>query len=82
MEDMGTMGHVFSFGSKSFSWNSKKQDVVAQSIAKAEYLLAKAIANQVVWLIMVLEKLGSDQIEPCVLKIDNMSTITIVQNPM
>ncbi|GKV33035.1 hypothetical protein SLEP1_g41587 [Rubroshorea leprosula] len=38
MEDMiSTTGYVFSFSSGSFSWNSKKQDVVAQSTAEAKY---------------------------------------------
>ncbi|GKU89065.1 hypothetical protein SLEP1_g3256 [Rubroshorea leprosula] len=49
MEDMiSTTSYVFSFGSGSFSWNSKKQDVVAQSIAEAEYLAVGAAANHVV----------------------------------
>ncbi|GLU10855.1 hypothetical protein SLE2022_276360 [Rubroshorea leprosula] len=83
MEDMiSTTGYVFSFGSGSFSWNSKKQDVVAQSTAEAEYLAVGAAANHVVWLRMVLEELGFDQIEPCVLKVDNMSAIAIAQNPV
>ncbi|GKV21544.1 hypothetical protein SLEP1_g31514 [Rubroshorea leprosula] len=83
MEDMiSTIGYVFSFGSGSFSWNSKKQDVEAQSTAKAEYLAAGAAANHAIWLRMVLEELGFDQMEPCVLKVDNMSAIAIAQNPM
>ncbi|GLT33379.1 hypothetical protein SLA2020_079750 [Shorea laevis] len=83
MEDMiSTTGYVFSFGLGSFSWNSKKQDVVAQSTAEAEYLAAGAAANHAVWLRMVLEELGFDQIEPCVLKVDNMSAIAIAQNPV
>ncbi|GKV37173.1 hypothetical protein SLEP1_g45232 [Rubroshorea leprosula] len=83
MEDMiSTTSYVFSFGSGSFSWNSKKQDIVAQSTAKAEYLAAGAAANHAIWLRMVLEKLGFDQIEPCVLKVDNMLAITIAQNPV
>ncbi|GKV17137.1 hypothetical protein SLEP1_g27679 [Rubroshorea leprosula] len=83
MEDMiSTTGYVFSFGSRSFSWNSKKQDVVAQSTAKAEYLAAGAATNHAIWLRMVLEELGFDQIEPCVLKVDNMSAIAIAQNPV
>ncbi|GKV25775.1 hypothetical protein SLEP1_g35169 [Rubroshorea leprosula] len=69
MEDMiSTTSYVFSFGSGSFSWNSKKQDVVAQSTTEAKYLAAKAAANHAIWLRMVLEELGFDQIEPCVLK--------------
>ncbi|GKU97469.1 hypothetical protein SLEP1_g10613 [Rubroshorea leprosula] len=83
MEGMiSTTCYVFSYGSGSFSWNAKKQDIVAQSTAEAEYLAVGAAANHVVWLRMVLEELGFDQIEPCVLKVDNMSAIAIAQNPV
>ncbi|GKV20591.1 hypothetical protein SLEP1_g30690 [Rubroshorea leprosula] len=83
IEDMISItGYVFSFGLGSFSWNSKKQDAVAQSTAEAEYLAAGVAANHAIWLRMVLEELGFDLIEPCVLKVDNMSTIAIAQNPV
>ena len=45
-----TSGYMFSLGSGVFSWNSKKQDVVAQSSAEAEYISAAAAANQAIWL--------------------------------
>ncbi|GKV38975.1 hypothetical protein SLEP1_g46821 [Rubroshorea leprosula] len=68
--------------SGSFFGNSKKQDVVAQSTAKVEYLAAGVVANHAIWLRMVLEELGFNQIESCVLKVDNMSAIAIAQNPV
>ncbi|KAK9668714.1 hypothetical protein RND81_13G080700 [Saponaria officinalis] len=37
-----TSGYAFTFGSGVFSWNSKKQDIVAQSTAEAEYVAASA----------------------------------------
>ncbi|RVW87111.1 Retrovirus-related Pol polyprotein from transposon TNT 1-94 [Vitis vinifera] len=37
-----TTGFCFSFGSGIFSWSSKKQDVIAQSTAEAEYVAANA----------------------------------------
>ncbi|KAL2325690.1 hypothetical protein Fmac_024748 [Flemingia macrophylla] len=40
-----TSGYVFSFGSGVFSWNSKKQDVVAQSSAEAEYISTATAAT-------------------------------------
>jgi len=36
-----TSGYVFSFDNGVFSWNSKKQDVLTQSITKAEYISTK-----------------------------------------
>jgi hypothetical protein len=41
-----TSGYCFSFGSGIFSWCSKKQEIIAQSIAEAEYVAATAATNQ------------------------------------
>jgi len=55
VDDMkSTSGYTFSFGSGVFSWNSKKQDIVAQSTAEAEYVAASAAVNQVIWLRKIL----------------------------
>ncbi|XP_021615708.1 secreted RxLR effector protein 161-like [Manihot esculenta] len=37
-DSKSTFGFVFSFGSSAFAWSSKKQEVVAQSTAEAEYI--------------------------------------------
>lgn len=39
-------GYCFSFGSALFAWNSKKQEIVTQSFAKAKYMAAAATMNQ------------------------------------
>jgi hypothetical protein len=40
-----TSGYCFSFGSGIFSWCSKKQEIIAQSMAEVEYIAAAAAAN-------------------------------------
>ncbi|RVX06896.1 Retrovirus-related Pol polyprotein from transposon RE1 [Vitis vinifera] len=51
VDDMqSTSDYCFSFGSGIFSWSSKKQEVVAQSIVEAEYVAAIAAIKQVLWL--------------------------------
>ncbi|XP_021296762.1 uncharacterized protein LOC110426001 [Herrania umbratica] len=40
-----TSGYVFFLGNSAFSWNSRKQDVVAQSTAKAEYIATATATN-------------------------------------
>lgn len=45
-----TYGYVFSPGNDIFSWLSQKQDTIAQSTAKAEYIATCAAVNQVIWL--------------------------------
>ncbi|XP_022752308.1 uncharacterized protein LOC111301066 [Durio zibethinus] len=48
-EDMkSTSGYVFFIGLNVFSWNSKKQETVAQSTAEAEYIAAAAAVNQAI----------------------------------
>ncbi|XP_060200635.1 secreted RxLR effector protein 161-like [Lycium barbarum] len=48
--DSDWAGYTFTLGSGMFSWNSKKQEVVAQSSAEAEYIAAAGATNQALWL--------------------------------
>lgn len=43
-----TLGYCFGFGTCIFTWCSKKQDIVAQSTAEAEYVAANAVVNQAI----------------------------------
>ncbi|KAF2323334.1 hypothetical protein GH714_034706 [Hevea brasiliensis] len=49
-DSKSTSGYVFSFGSGVFCWNSRKQEVVAQSTTEAKYISAAAAKNQAIWL--------------------------------
>jgi hypothetical protein len=77
-----TSGYVFSFGSAVFSWNSKKQEVVAQSSAEAEYISAAAATNQTIWLRKILSDVGQFQNKATVIWVDNKSAIAIAKNPV
>jgi len=47
LEDMkSTLEYCFSLGSGYFSWNSKKEEVVAQSTSEAKYIAVVAAVNQ------------------------------------
>ena len=72
----------FSLGSGVFSWNSKKQEVVAQSLAEVEYVVAAAATNQTIWVRKVLTDLNHVQEEPTVIWCDNMSAISMAKNPV
>ncbi|KAG6508608.1 hypothetical protein ZIOFF_033984 [Zingiber officinale] len=51
VDDMkSTSGYCFSLGSACFSWCSKKQEIVAQSTAEAEFVAATSAVNQAIWL--------------------------------
>nr|KYP36446.1 Copia protein [Cajanus cajan] len=81
-DSKSTSGYVFSFGSAVFFWNSKKQDVVAQSLAEAEYISAAAAANQAIWLRKILLDVGQIQDEATIIWVDNKSAISIAKNPI
>jgi hypothetical protein len=42
-------GYIFTIGSSAVCWNTKKQEVVAQSTAEVEYIALAAAANQAIW---------------------------------
>ncbi|KAL5761520.1 hypothetical protein ACOSP7_005729 [Xanthoceras sorbifolium] len=81
-DSKSTTGFVFSLGSGAFSWNSKKQEVVAQSTAEAEYIAAAAATNQAIWIRKILTDLDDVQADPCVLLCDNISAISMAKNPV
>ncbi|XP_027337134.1 uncharacterized protein LOC113850791 [Abrus precatorius] len=50
-----TSGYTFHLGSGAISWSSKKQPIVAFSIAEAEYISEASYATQAIWLRRILE---------------------------
>ena len=83
VDDMrSTTGFCFSFGSGVFSWCSKKQDVIAQSTAEAEYAAATAAVNQAIWIRKLLADLYMKQNEPTQIHVDNQAAISISNNPV
>lgn len=82
-EDMkSTTGYLFSLGSGCFSWSSKKQEIVAQSTAEAEYVAAAAAVNQALWLRKLMTDLKMDQNEATKIFVDNQAAIAISNNPV
>ncbi|PHU03205.1 hypothetical protein BC332_28456 [Capsicum chinense] len=77
-----TSGYSFSFGSGIFSWSTKKQDIVAQSSAEAEYVAAASATNQGIWLRKILFELDLLPEEPTVIYVDNKSAIAMAENPV
>ena len=61
VDDMkSTSGYVFTIGSGVICWNSRKQEVVVQSAAEAEYISLATAANQGIWLRKLLADLGQE----------------------
>lgn len=83
VDDMkSTSGYVFTIGSGVICWNARKQEVVAQSTAEAEYISLAAAANQAIWLKKLLTDLCQEQSSPTDLFCDNKSAIAIAENPV
>ena len=59
-----TSGYVFTIGLGVICWNSRKQEVVAQSATETEYISLEATANQGIWLRKLLADLGQEQSSP------------------
>ena len=77
-----TSGYCFTLGSGVFSWRSKKQEIVAQSTAEAEFIAATATVNQALWLRKILLDLDLEQKESTEILVDNQAAIAISHNPV
>jgi len=64
------------------SWCSKKQNVVALSLCKVEFIASVEAACQGLWLESVLEELKLNYRKPVQLLVDNKSTIDTSKNPI
>ncbi|KAE8729671.1 hypothetical protein F3Y22_tig00003435pilonHSYRG00075 [Hibiscus syriacus] len=83
LDDMkSTSGYCFMVGSGMFSWSSKKQDIVAQSTAEAEFIAATAVVNQALWLRNILNDLCLEQRRSTEVFVDNQAAIAISNNPV
>ncbi|KAG8492601.1 hypothetical protein CXB51_010050 [Gossypium anomalum] len=82
-DDMkSTSGYAFTLGSTMFCWSSKKQSIVAQSTAEAEYVAAAGAVNQAIWLRKILGDLNLYQKEATDIYCDNMPAVAIAKNPI
>lgn len=75
-----TSGGCFTIGSGIVTWFLKKQNVVAQSTAEAEFVAANKNANQAVWLRKILSDLKIEQVNLTPLLVDNKAAIAIIKN--
>ena len=83
IDDMrSTSNYCFTFSSGFFSWCSKKQEIIAQSIAEAEFIVVTIPVNQAIWLRKILNDLNMEQKENPKILIDNQDAIAISHNPV
>ncbi|KAG8485239.1 hypothetical protein CXB51_021138 [Gossypium anomalum] len=77
-----TSGYAFTLGSAMVCSSSKKQSLVAQSTAEAEYVAAASVVNQAIWLRKILADLNLIQEEATEILCDNKSAVAIAKNPV
>eukprot|EP00253_Pinus_taeda_P003008 PITA_03008 len=77
-----TSGGVFSIGSTTVSWYSRKQRSMALSSAEAEDMAASLAACEAIWMRKILDGLFSSHLEPTVIYCDNQSCIKLSANPV
>lgn len=74
-----TTGVIILLSSTPVSWFSKKQSIVAQSIAESEYVAACRASRKVTYLRHLLTELGFQPKGPTPLRVDNQSAIKMSQ---
>ena len=64
------------------SWSSRKQGSIAQSTAKAEYIVASDACKEAVWLKKLLSDMFNGKLDSTIIHCDNQSCIKLSKNPV
>nr|GEV25883.1 ribonuclease H-like domain, reverse transcriptase, RNA-dependent DNA polymerase [Tanacetum cinerariifolium] len=78
----GTTGIVFYFRESPITWCTQKQPMVALSSCESEFMAATGAACQALWLKRLLSEITCWEEERITLKVDNISAIALVRNPI
>ena len=79
-EKKSTSGGVFSIGSTTVSWYSRKQRSMALSSAKAKYMATSLAACEAIWMRKILVGLFGSHLDPTMIYCDNQSCIKLSAN--
>ena len=79
-----TSGYVFQLWNGPIVWSSKRQSLVSDSSAEAEYIGQANAAKEAMFLTQLLDELGyeGDDLKPVKLMADNQSAIKLANNPV
>jgi hypothetical protein len=75
-----TSGYLFFLGRNLISWSSKKQNCVALSSTKAEYISAALAGQEIVWLRQLLEDMHELYTQSTTIYEDNQGCIKLANN--
>ena len=74
-------GMVLTIAGGAVSWSSKLQSVVLHSTTEAEFIAASETGHELCWMRNFLDEIGSPQIGPSELRMDNQSAISVTKHP-
>jgi hypothetical protein len=77
-----TTGALFFLSKCLVSWQSLKQQVVALSSCKVEYITATTAVTQAIWMARLLGDLLGRESEIVELKVDSKSALALARNPV
>ena len=75
-------GYTFVAAGGVFSWESKKQNLVALSSTEAEYVAVSTAAKEAVYIKKLITEMGFNGANPMVLNSDNQSAQHLIKNPV
>lgn len=82
MTRRSTTGYCMLLGDSPLSWKTKKQHVVARSIAEAEYRSMALASCEITWLTSLLKDMGLHHLPPAILHCDNQAALALAANPV
>jgi hypothetical protein len=77
-----SMSGILFFGKSLVSWQSVKQQVVALSSYKAEYIAVSTALTQALWLVRLLSELLGRDTGAVKLRVDIKSALALAKNPV
>ena len=80
LDRKSTSGGIFSIGSATISWYSRKQRYVALISTEAGYMATSLVACKAIWMRKILVGLFGSQMDLTVIHFDNQSCIKLSVN--
>ena len=77
VDHKNTSSYCFSTGSTMISWSNRKQGSIAQSTAKAEYIVASDSCKEVFWLRKLLSDMFNGNLDTTIIHCDNQRCIKL-----
>lgn len=75
-------GYCIKLGASLLSWHTKKQNTVSRSSAEVEYRAMASTTSELVWIIGLLQDMGTKLTGPASMLCDNQDALHIAANPV